>query len=331
MADKKRILTGDRPTGRLHLGHFVGSLQNRVKLQHEYETYIMLADVQALTDNYDHPEKVRDNIREVVLDYLSVGIDPSIATIFVQSCIPQIAELTVYYANLVTLARLGRNPTVKTEMKQKGMEENVPLGFFMYPVSQAADITFVGANLVPVGKDQLPMIEQTQEIVDKFNSIYGDTLVRPEAMVGDVPSLVGTDGNAKMSKSLNNAIYLADSKEEVEQKVKSMYTDPTRIHPTDPGHVEGNPVFLYHDVFNSNKEEVADLKKRYTEGKVGDTEVKQKLVEAINAFLDPIRQRRKEFEGKSGIVDEVLNAGNQKALTEAQKTMSRVREAMKLY
>jgi tryptophanyl-tRNA synthetase len=327
---KKRILTGDRPTGKLHLGHFVGSLQNRVKLQHEYETYIMVADVQALTDNFDNPQKVHDNVKEVVLDNLAVGIDPNTTTIFIQSMIPQIAELTIFYANLVTVARLGHNPTVKTEMKEKSMEESVPLGFFMYPVSQAADITFIGAHLVPVGRDQAPMIEQTQEIVDKFNTIYGETLVRPEGYYGEIGRLVGTDGNAKMSKSLGNCIYLSDSPEEVEKKVRSMYTDPNRKHATDPGQVEGNPVFIYHDAFNPNKEEITDLKERYTQGKVGDVEVKQKLTKAINEFLEPIRDRRQKYEKNINEVYDIIHTGTEKTREQAKHTMEKVRDAMKI-
>ena len=231
---KKRILTGDRPTGKLHLGHLVGSLQNRVNLQDEYEQFVMIADVQALTDNFTEPQKVRENVREVALDYLAVGIDPDKTTILIQSLIPEIAELTVYYLNLVTLERVLRNPTVKDEIKQKGFGKQIPAGFAVYPVSQAADITFCKANLVPVGEDQVPMIEQTREIVRKFNSLYGEVLVEPEALVGKIKRLPGTDGGAKMSKSLGNCIYLSDPADEVTKKVMSMYTDPKRVHPTDP-------------------------------------------------------------------------------------------------
>lgn len=326
----KRILTGDRPTGKLHLGHYVGSLQNRVKLQSEYDTFIMVADVQALTDNFDNPEKVRTNVKEVVMDNLAVGLDPNQVTIFIQSCIPQIAELTIFYANLVTVARLGHNPTVKTEMKEKSMEESVPLGFFMYPVSQAADITIFKANLVPVGKDQAPMIEQTCEIVDKFNSIYGNIMVRPEGLYGEIGRLVGTDGNAKMSKSLGNTIFLSEAPEEIERKVKSMYTDPNRIKATDPGKVEGNPVFIYHDAFNPNIDEVNDLKERYTQGKVGDVEVKQKLTKAINNFLEPIREKRSYYESHPKEVDEIIYSGTNKALELAKITMSEVKETMNI-
>lgn len=327
---KKRILTGDRPTGRLHLGHYVGSLQNRVKLQDEYDQFVMVADVQALTDNFEEPQKVRENVKELVLDYLSVGIDPSKTTILIQSMIPEIAELTVFYLNLVTLERVLRNPTVKDEIKQKGFGQNIPAGFAMYPVSQAADITIFNASLVPVGEDQLPMIEQTREIVRKFNSLYGQVFVEPEALLGQVKRLPGTDGNTKMGKSLGNCIYLSDSEQELKKKVVSMYTDPNRIHPTDPGKVEGNPVFIYHDVFNPDKTEVEDLKKRYKEGKVGDVEVKEKLFIKLNDFLKPIREKRKEFEGKDEVLDKILKEGTEKAREVANETMKKVRKAMKI-
>ena len=327
---KKRILTGDRPTGRLHLGHYVGSLQNRVRLQDEYDQFVMLADVQALTDNFENPEEVRKSIKEVLLDYLAVGIDPKKTTILIQSLISEIAELTVFYLNLVTLERVLRNPTVKDEIKQKGFGQNIPAGFAMYPVSQAADITVFNASLVPVGEDQLPMIEQTREIVRKFNSLYGQVFIEPEALLGGVKRLPGIDGNAKMGKSLGNCIYLSDSKEEVERKVMSMYTDPNRIHSTDPGKIEGNPVFVYHDVFNPNKAEVEDLKKRYQEGKVGDIEVKEKLFVALNNFLTPIREKRSEFEGKDKILDQILKDGTKKARGVAGETMKKVRKAMKI-
>lgn len=327
---KKRILTGDRPTGKLHLGHYVGSLKNRVKLQSEYDTYILIADVQALTDNFMHPEELKKNVLEVTLDYLAVGIDPKIATIFIQSQVPEIAELTVFYMNLVTLARLQRNPTVKDEMNQKGFGANVPIGFLAYPVSQAADITCVKADLVPVGADQVPMIEQTREIVRKFNELYKKVLVEPEALVGEISRLPGTDGNTKMSKSLGNVINLSDNSEAVKAKVMKMYTDPTRIHPTDPGHVEGNLLFIYHDAFNENKAEVEELKKRYTQGKVGDVEVKEKLTKSLNKFLDPIRARREKFEKDTGFVEKILAQGTQKARAEAADTLKLVKEAMQL-
>ncbi len=328
----KRILTGDRPTGPLHLGHYVGSLQNRVKLQEEYEQFVMLADVQALTDNFDNPQKIRDNITEVALDYLAVGIDPEKTTIFLQSAIPQIAELTVFYMNLVTVARLERNPTVKDEMKQKGLEESVPLGFLAYPVSQAADITSVNAHLVPVGEDQLPMLEQTREIVHKFNSLYGDILVEPEPLLGDFPRLVGTDGNSKMSKSLGNAIYLSDSSQVVERKIKGMYTDPNRLHATDPGKIEGNPVFIYLDAFGTeaDKEKISDFKSRYRTGKVGDVEVKQYLIKVLNNFLEPIRKRRQEYKNKPELVQKILAEGTRKTYSVAEKTLHDVKKAMKL-
>src|SRR5882672_663139 len=277
----KRILTGDRPTGQLHLGHYVGSLQNRVRLQDEYDTYILIADVQALTDNFEHPEKLEANIFEVALDYLAVGLDPEKIKIVVQSMVPELTELTIYFMNLVTVATLERNPTVKEEIKQRNFVKGVPVGFWSYPISQAADIAIFKADLVPVGDDQLPMIEQTREIVRRFNALYDKVLVEPKAMVGEVARLPGTDGSPKMSKSLNNAIYLGDSSEQLRKRVMSMYTDPTRIHPTDPGHVEGNPVFTLHDAFNPNKAEVEELKERYRKGTVGDVEVKQRLFEAL--------------------------------------------------
>ncbi len=328
--NKKRILTGDRPTGRLHLGHFVGSLQNRVKLQDEYEQFVMVADVQALTDNFENPQKVRDNVRELTLDYLSIGIDPSKTTIFIQSLIPEIAELTVYYLNLVTLERVLRNPTVKDEIKQKGFGKNIPAGFAVYPVSQAADITFCKANLVPVGEDQLPMVEQTREIVRRFNSLYGEVLVEPEALIGKIKRLPGTDGQNKMSKSIGNCIYLSDSEEEVTKKVMGMYTDPNRIHPTDPGKVEGNPVFIYHDAFNANKDEVDDFKKRYTEGKIGDVEIKKSLASVLNNFLNPARKVRKDYENRESEVENILKNGVKRTREVAAETMTEVRKAMKI-
>lgn len=327
---KKRILTGDRPTGKLHLGHFVGSLANRVKLQDEYDQFILIADVQALTDNYENPEKVANSVRELVLDYVAAGIDPVKSTIVVQSQISAIAELTVFYMNLVTLNRVLRNPTVKDEIKQKGFGDRVPAGFAMYPVSQAADITAFEADLVPVGADQLPMIEQTNEIVRKFNQLYGETLIETKALVGEFPRLVGTDGNAKMSKSLDNCIYLSDSEEEVKRRVMGMYTDPKRVRATDPGTVEGNPVFIYHDAFNLNKEEVADLKRRYVEGTVGDVEVKQKLAAAINNFLEPMRERRKQLEANPEEVNRILREGTEKGEKVAGETLTKVKAAMKI-
>jgi tryptophanyl-tRNA synthetase len=328
---KKRILTGDRPTGPLHLGHYVGSLVDRVALQHEYDSFIELADVQALTDNFDNPQKVRDNVLEVVKDYLAVGLDPNVITIFIQSLVPQIAEMTVLFSNLVTVARLERNPTVKTELKEKGIEEkNVTFGFLGYPVSQAADIMVVNANLVPVGEDQAPMVELTRDIVIRFNNIYGETLNIPEIKVGHVARLPGTDGKAKMGKSLGNAIYLSDDAKTVEQRVMTMYTDPNRLRATDPGTVEGNPVFTYHDAFNPNKEEVEEMKRLYRIGGIGDVAVKRSLVKALNDFLDPIRERRTQYDTKPEMLREVVMEGTRRARQVGAETMRMVREAMKI-
>ncbi|MGB6562315.1 MAG: tryptophan--tRNA ligase [Candidatus Binataceae bacterium] len=327
---EKRILTGDRPTGPLHLGHYVGSLQNRVRLQHDYDTYILIADIQALTDNFEHPEKLEANVFEVALDYLAVGLDPERIKIVVQSMVPELSELTTYFMNLVTVATLERNPTVKEEIKQRNFKRGVPVGFWSYPISQAADIAIFKAELVPVGEDQLPMIEQTREIVRRFNSLYKKVLVEPRAMLGQMARLPGTDGGAKMSKSLGNCIYLGDPTETVRKRVMSMFTDPTRIHPTDPGHVEGNPVFTYHDVFNPDKAEVEELKERYRKGTVGDVEVKQKLYDALEAFLRPIRERRGEFAAKPARVREIIMEGTRKGRVVAQSTMDEVRAAMKL-
>jgi len=327
---EKRILTGDRPTGPLHLGHYVGSLQNRVRLQTEYDTYILIADVQALTDNFENPERLGANLLEVALDYLAVGIDPERSQIVVQSMVPELTELTIYFMNLVTVATLERNPTVKEEIKQRNFSKGVPVGFWSYPISQAADIAIFKAHLVPVGEDQLPMIEQAREIVRRFNRLYGRVLIEPRAMLGQVARLPGTDGNAKMSKSLGNCIYLGDPSETVRKRVMSMFTDPTRIHPTDPGHVEGNPVFTYHDVFNPDKAQVDDLKERYRQGTVGDVEVKQLLFEALEIFLAPIRERRAEYASKPGQVRELVIEGTRRGRAVAQATMDEVRAAMKL-
>ncbi len=312
------------------MGHYVGSLANRVKLQDEYDQFILIADVQALTDNFENPEKVVGSVHGLVLDYVAAGIDPTKSTIVLQSMVPAIAELTVFYLNMVTLNRVLRNPTVKDEIKQKGFGDLVPAGFAMYPVSQAADITAFEANLVPVGADQLPMIEQTNEIVRKFNQLYGETLVEAKPLVGEFARLVGTDGNAKMSKSLDNCIYLSDSEEEVIRRVMGMYTDPNRVRATDPGKVEGNPVFIYHNAFNPNKEEVEDLKRRYREGTVGDVEVKQKLAVAINAFLAPMRERRKRLENNPDEVSRILREGTEKGNKVAQATLQKVKAAMKI-
>ncbi len=327
---KKRILTGDRPTGPLHLGHYAGSLKARVEFQDEYDEYVLIADVQALTDNFEHPEKVRKNVMEVALDYLSVGIDPKKATIVLQSLIPEIAELTVYFLNLTTISRLQQNPTVKSEIKEKGFEKSVPAGFLMYPVSQAADIAAFGAHFVPVGEDQLPMIEQAREIVRKFNRLYGKTLIEPKEILSDFSRLPGIDGKAKMSKSLGNVINLSDSPEAVRKQVMKMYTDPTRIRATDPGHIEGNVVFIYHDAFNPNKNEVAEMKEKYKKGKISDVEVKEKLSETLNDFLEPIRKKRKEYEKDLSEVQNIIVKGVEKGREIAAQTLSKVRRAMKI-
>jgi tryptophanyl-tRNA synthetase len=327
---QKRILTGDRPTGALHLGHYVGSLQNRVKLQDEYDTYVLIADIQALTDNFEHPEKLEGNIMEVALDYLAVGLDPNKVKIVIQSMVPELTELTTYFMNLVTVATLERNPTLKAEIQQKNFTKGLPVGFYTYPISQAADITIFKAHLVPVGEDQLPMIEQTREIVRRFNRLYDKVLIEPKAMVGEVARLPGTDGGAKMSKSIGNCIYLGDSSEQVRRRVMSMFTDPTRIHPTDPGHIEGNPVFTYHDVFNPDKAQVEELKERYRNGTVGDVEVKERLFKVLNEFLEPIRARRAEFAERRNWVRDIALEGTRKGRALAQQTMEEVRSAMKI-
>ena len=327
---RKRILTGDRPTGPLHLGHYVGSLQNRVRLQDEYDTYVLIADVQALTDNFEHPEMLEANVIEVTLDYLAVGLDPEKVKIVVQSMVPELAELTIYFMNLVTVATLERNPTLKEEIKQRNFAKGIPVGFWSYPISQAADITIFKADLVPVGEDQLPMIEQTREIVRRFNRLYKKILIEPRAMLGSVARLPGTDGGAKMSKSIANCINLGDSPEQIRKRVMSMFTDPLRIHATDPGRVEGNPVFTYHNVFNPDKAEVEDLEERYRKGTVGDVEVKEKLYKALSAFLEPIRERRNEFAAKPQQVREIIIEGTRKGRELAQQTMDEVRAAMKI-
>ena len=328
--NRKRILTGDTPTGKLHLGHYVGTLQNRVKLQEEYETYIILADLHAFTTLSEYPEKIQEATYQVMLDNLSVGLDPEKVNFFVESQIPEIYELSAIYSMLVSHARALRNPTIKDEIVMKKLGETFSLGFVNYPFFQAADITCVGANLVPVGKDQLAHIEQTREIVDKFNTLYGTTLIKPEGLVGNVGKLIGTDGNPKMSKSLGNTIMLSATTKEVKEAVKHMFTDPNRIHATDPGKVEGNPVFVYHDLFNPNTEEVEDLKKRYVLGKVGDAEVKENLFCALEAFLEPIRERREPYERNRQLVMDLLAEGTRVTRIEAQKTLESVREAMKM-
>lgn len=331
---KDIILTGDRPTGRLHLGHYVGSLRERVRLQNtnKYDPFIMVADMQALTDNAKTPEKVRDNVLQVVLDYLAVGIDPARTTIFIQSQVPALAELTMYYMNLVSINRLERNPTVKTEIKQKNFGEGVPTGFVVYPISQAADITAFKAKYVPVGVDQLPMIEQTREIVRSFNQTYNvEALVEPEAMLADnalAQRLPGIDGAAKMSKSLGNGIYLADDPTTLRQKVNSMYTDPNHIHVNDPGKVEGNVVFTYLDVFATDKTKVAELKAHYQRGGLGDMAVKDYLFNVLNDLLTPIRSRRAELARNPSAIYEMLHQGSAKAACIADQTLSEVKDAI---
>ena len=352
----KIILTGDRPTGRLHLGHFVGSLRRRVELQNSGEfdkIFIMIADAQALTDNADNPEKVRQNIIEVALDYLSVGLDPAQSTLFIQSQVPELCELAFYYMNLVTVQRLQRNPTVKAEIALRGFAEGaaegdtaqrqgIPVGFFTYPISQASDITAFKATTVPVGEDQEPMIEQTREIVHKFNAVYGETLVEPEILLPDNAAclrLPGTDGKAKMSKSLNNCIYLSDTADEVKKKVMGMYTDPDHLRVEDPGKIEGNTVFTYLDAFSRPEHfakylpeysSLEELKAHYRRGGLGDVKVKKLLIAVLNETLDPIRERRRYYEGRIGEVYEILRKGSEKARATAAATLTEVRAAMKI-
>lgn len=331
MKHKEIILTGDRPTGPLHLGHYVGSLLNRVALQDQYTQYIMIADLQALTDNADNPVKVSDNVIEVMLDYLSVGINPKKTTIFVQSMIPEIAELTMLYLNLVTVNRLQRNPTVKSEMQQKSYGESVPAGFLMYPVSQAADITIVKGTIIPVGEDQLPMIEQTNEIVRSFNRIYGvDIFPEAKALVSKVGRLPGTDGKAKMGKSLGNAIFLSDDVDTLKKKVMSMYTDPGHLRVEDPGQIEGNMVFEYLDVFDTNKDKVAELKHQYRQGGLGDVKLKMYLFEVLNQLLTPIRTKRAELAQDKDAILKILLQGTKKVRKVAAETMIEVKQAMHL-
>ena len=331
--NKKRIVTGDRPTGRLHIGHYFGSLKNRVKMQEtgEYDPYILVADVQALTDNFNNPEKVRKNVREVVMDYLSVGIDPEKTTIYIQSMIPETAELTVFYSNLVTIARLERNPTVKTEIAQKRdlFGESVTYGFLGYPVSQAADITALEGKVVPVGEDQLPLIEQCREIVRKFNSIYGEVLVEPEAVLSAQKRIKGLDGNEKMGKSLGNAIYLSDSEEEVNKKVMSAVTDPGRIKKDDPGNPDICMVSYYHKLF-SEEETCETICKECRAGERGCVACKKQLAKMINATLEPMREKRKYYEEHPELVDEILRKGTEKARESAKETMRKVKKAMML-
>ena len=342
---KKVILTGDRPTGRLHVGHYVGSLKERVKLQNsgDYdEIYIMIADAQALTDNAEHPEKVRQNIMQVALDYLACGIDPAKSHIFIQSMVPELTELTFYYMNLVTVSRVQRNPTVKAEIQQRNFEASIPVGFFCYPISQAADITAFRATAVPVGEDQLPMLEQCKEIVHKFNSVYGETLTEPEIVLPSNKAclrLPGIDGKAKMSKSLGNCIYLSDEEADVKKKIMSMFTDPNHLRVEDPGQVEGNPVFLYLDAFCRPEhfaeylpdyQNLDELKAHYSRGGLGDVKVKKFLNNVMQEELAPIRARRKEWEQRLPDVNEILREGSKVAEAKAAETLHDVRAAMKI-
>lgn len=326
---RKRILTGDRPTGKLHLGHYVGTLANRVRLQDEYEVFLLVADYHMLTTRNEKRfiEEVAQNSRELVLDYLSVGIDPEKTTIYVQSLVPEVAEIFLLFSMLVTVPRLQRVPTLKEIMADQEIE-NPSAGLLNYPVLQAADILIVRADLVPVGKDQESHIEVCREIARRFNQLYGQVFPEPDGLFGDVTTLVGTDGKAKMSKSLNNSIFLSDDEEAVAKKVMSMYTDPTRLRSTDPGHVEGNPVFMYHDAFNRNREEVEELKDRYRKGTVGDVEVKKQLIAAVNAFLEPIRDRRAKYQQKPGFVEEIIHHGTEVVTREGRETVRLMREAM---
>jgi len=330
MAKKKRILTGDTPTGNLHLGHYVGTLENRVKLQDEYEIFIILANVHSFTTNYEDPQRIRRDTFDVALDNLAVGLDPKKATLFLESEVPEILELHTYFEMLVKHSRALRNPTVKDEIRSKGLEKKISLGLISYPILQAADILAFRAHLVPVGEDQVPHLEQTKEIARDFNKIYGEVFPVPEPLVGKVGRLPGTDGREKMGKSLGNCIFLSDDEKTITEKVMNMYTDPTRIHPTDPGHPEGNPVFIYHEAFNPNKKEVEGLKQRYREGKVGDIEVKERLAKILNEFLEPIRRKRKEFESTPALVENILQEGSKRARQEAAETLCLVKKAMGL-
>lgn len=333
MATKtKRLLTGDRPTGPLHIGHYGGSLKNRVALQEKYECYFILADLHTLTTKPERESiaQIEDNVRAIVLDYLSAGIDPEKSVIFLQSAVPGTYELNLIFEMMVTVPRLERVPSLK-EMAQAAHLERMPYGLLGYPVLQAADILLPRAHIVPVGKDNEAHVEVTREIARRFNNLYGEVFPVPDVLVGEVETLVGTDGQAKMSKSLNNAIFLSDDEKTVNQKVMSMYTDPNRIRADIPGQVEGNPVFIYHDSFNPNLDEVNDLKERYLKGKVGDVEVKKKLAKAINDFLDPMRERRSQYEANPALVEEILVDGTRRAQRIASETVGMVREAMGLY
>ena len=325
------VLTGARPTGPLHIGHYAGALRQQIQLQKLHKQFVIIADVQALTDNFADPQKVHDNILEITLDYIAVGIDPSKSTIFIQSLIPEIAELTIYYLNLVTIARLERNPTVKDEIKQKKFGASIPAGFFVYPISQAADITAFKSDLIPVGNDQLPMIEQTAEIVRKFNHTYdASVLVEPKPLLSEFPRLPGTDGKNKMSKSLGNTIYLKDDEKTIRQKIKSMYTDPNHLRVEDSGQVEGNPVFAYLDAFDNNKTELEELKEHYKRGGLGDTTVKNRLTEIILNELAPIRRLREELAKDPAEIMRILKKGTEDARQTAAQTLSEVKKAMRI-
>jgi len=329
--NKKRILTGVRPTGALHLGHYAGALENWVRLQDEYECFFLIADYQ-VSDYADDIDTVRQAVFEIATDWLAVGLDPQRSHYVIESLIPEHAELTVWLSWYVGLGRLQRNPTLKAEMEEleSRSKDAVPVAFFTYPVMQVANILMPKADLVPTGEDQSPHVEMTREVARRFNRLFGAVFPEPDGLVGRVPRLVGIDGQSKMSKSLNNAIYLKDDAETVTEKVRRMYTDPTRIHATDPGHIEGNPVFMYHDAFNPDKAEVQDLKERYVAGKVGDVEVKQKLARALNALMDPIRERRARYEAQPALVREALASGSAYAKRVAEQTMSEVRAALRL-
>ena len=329
MTTRKRILTGVRPTGPLHLGHYVGALENWLRLQNDYECFFLIADYQALSDHIEEIDRIRQSVIEVTLDWLAIGLDPQKNAFVIQSYVPEHAELTMLLSFITPLGRLQRNPTLKSEM-EKLRETDLTVGFFNYPVSQIADILLPKAHLVPVGEDQLPHIEMTRDIAGKFNRTYGNVFPEPQAMVGRVGRLVGTDGQAKMSKSLGNCIYLGDDEASVTKRVMSMYTDPTRLRATDPGHVEGNPVFMYHDAFNKNLDEVKDLKERYVVGRVGDVEVKKKLAKALNDFLGPIHERREHYKKHMDDVHAALLDGTRRAKKVAEQTMQEVRDAMRI-
>ena len=331
MMDKKRILTGDRPTGKLHLGHYVGTIANRVRLQDEYECFFIIADLHTLTTKpqKENIDQIASNVKEMVLDYLSVGIDPRKSVIYLQSAVPEVYELNLFFEMLINVPRLSRMPSLKEMVKSANLKE-MPFGLLGYPILQAADILLPRAHLVPVGKDNQAHVEITREIAKRFNYMYGDVFPVPNVMVGDVPILVGTDGKTKMSKSLNNAIFLSDDANTVRNKIFSMYTDPKRIRADIPGKVEGNPVFIFHDAFNPNKEEAKELKDRYKKGKVGDVEVKEKLADALNNFLDPFRETRAKYENQKGIVEEIIYDGTLRMRQEARDTLILVKKAMGL-